>query len=362
MAGPIVGPTLGGWLTDALSWRWVFFINIPFGILAFLGMAAFLFESRDEEPPRFDLFGFVTVSAAIGAFQLMIDRGEHLDWFESTEIWIYTAVVAVSLYLTVIHMFTARNTFIKRELFRNRNFVIGGVIGVLLGIAIFATVPMIVIMTQSLLGYSAFRTGMVGMPRAFGTLVAMLIVTRLIRRFDTRLILAAGLAVSATSMLMYSHMDLFVDERALLIAGFIQGAGGGLVFVPLSVLVFSTLPSTLRNEGAAMNSLIRNMGNAIGISFLQRELIHFTADSRSHLVEGIRPDSPALQYARPDFDFGSSETLAMINQEIARQASMVGNVEMYHMVFVISLLMIPLILFMRNVGQQPRDHTLPVME
>jgi DHA2 family multidrug resistance protein len=236
------------------------------------------------------------------------------------------------------------------------------VIGVLLGIAIFATVPMIVIMTQSLLGYSAFRTGMVGMPRALGTLVAMLIVTRLVKRFDTRLILAAGLAVSAISMLMYSHMDLFVDERALLVAGFIQGAGGGLVFVPLSVLVFSTLPRTMRNEGAAMNSLIRNMGNAIGISYLQRELTHFTADSRAHLVEGIRPDSPALQYARPDFDFGSGETLAMINHEIARQAGMVGNVEMYHMIFVISLLMIPLLLFMRKVGQQPRDHTLPVLE
>jgi DHA2 family multidrug resistance protein len=362
MAGPIVGPTLGGWLTDTLSWRWVFFINIPIGVLSFLGMLAFLYESRSEEPSRFDMFGFLTVSAALAAFQLMIDRGEHLDWFDSTEIWVYAVIVGVSVYLGVVHICTARDTFIRPELFRDRNFAVGSIIGVFLGVAVFATVPMIVIMTQNLLGYSAFRTGMVGMPRALGTLAAMLLVTRLVARFDTRLILAAGLSISAVSMLMYSHMDLYVDERALLITGFVQGVGGGLIFVPLSVLVFSTLPQAMRNEGAAMNALMRNIGNAAGLSYLQRELIHFTADSRAHLVEGVRPDSPALQYARPDFDFASSEALAGINQEIARQASMVGNIEMYWMIFAFSLLMLPLILFMRNTRQRAGETALPIME
>src|SRR5690606_13965526 len=130
-----------------------------------------------------------------------------------------------------------------------------------------------------------------------GTLVAMVVVTRLLDLFNTRVILASGLVISAVSMAMYSQIDLYVDERALLVAGFVQGIGGGLIFVPLSVLVFSTLPQSMRNEGAAMNSLVRNIGNAVGISFLQRELIHFSADSRAHLVEGVRPDSPALQYA-----------------------------------------------------------------
>jgi DHA2 family multidrug resistance protein len=190
----------------------------------------------------------------------------------------------------------------------------------------------------------------------------MLVVTRLVEKFDTRLILAAGLAISAVSMLMYSHMDLYVDERALVVAGFVQGAAGGLIFVPLSVLVFSTLPKRLRNEGASMNSLLRNIGNAVGISYLQRELVHLTAGSRAQLVEAVRPDSPALQYARPDFDFGSSEALAGLNQEVGRQASMVGNVEMYQMIFAISLLMIPLILFMRKSSRQRRDEALPILE
>lgn len=362
MAGPIIGPSLGGWLTDSLSWRWVFFVNIPFGILSFFGMLAFLYESRKDKPPRFDMFGFLTVSIALAAFQLMIDRGEHLDWFESTEIWVYAVILGVSAYLAVVHIATARDTFLRPELFKNRNFAIGSLIGVLLGIVVFATVPMVVVMTQSLLGYSAFHTGMVGMPRALGTLVAMLFVARLLVWFDTRLILAVGLLISALSMLMYSHMDLYVDERALLIAGFVQGVGGGLIFVPLSVLVFSTLPQAMRNEGAAMNALVRNIGNAIGISFLQRELIHFTADSRAHLVEGVRLDNPAMTFTRPDFDLGSSEAVAAINQEIVRQASMVGNVEMYWLIFAISLLMLPLILFMRSTARSARDETLPVME
>jgi len=362
MAGPIIGPTLGGWLTDSLSWRWVFFINVPFGIFSFLGMSAFLFESRHAEPQRFDMFGFLTVSVALTAFQLMLDRGEHLDWFDATEIRVYAVILAVAIYLGTVHIFTARDTFLRPELFRDRNFAVGGLFGVLLGVVVFATVPPIVIMTQSLLGYTAFHTGMVGMPRALGTVFAMLFVTRLIERFDTRVMLASGLIVSAVSMVMYAHMDLFVDERALLIAGFFQGAGGGFIFVPLSVLMFSTLPRHLRNEGASMNALMRNIGNAVGISYLQRELVHLTEASRAHLVEGVRPDSPALQYARPDFDFGSLEALGRINQEIIRQASMVGYVQLYWMVFIISMLMLPLILFMRNTRQRASDAPLPVME
>lgn len=362
MVGPIIGPSLGGWLTDTLSWRWVFFVNVPLGILAFFGLLAFLDENRAENPSRFDLFGFLTVSVALAAFQLMIDRGEQLDWFDSTEVWIYAAALGVSAYLAIVHIATARDTFVRPELFKDRNFAIGSLIGVFIGIIVFATVPMVVVMTQSLLGYSALHTGLIGMSRAIGTLAAVLFVNRLLIWFDTRVVLATGLLISAFSMLMYSQIDLYVDERALIVAGFVQGIGGGLIFVPLSVLVFSTLPQAMRNEGAAMNALLRNIGNAIGISFLQRELVHFTAESRAHLVEGVRLDNPAMIYARPDFDPGSGEALALINQEIVRQASMVGNVDMYWLIFLISLVMLPLILFMRSNQKAARDDTLPILE
>ena len=363
MAGPIIGPTLGGWLTDTFSWRWVFFINIPFGIMSFLGMLAFLYESKSDKPMRFDLFGFMTVSVALASFQLMLDRGEHLDWFDSVEIQIYAVIMAVAAYLGVVHVFTAKgDTFIKPELFKNRNFAIGCILSALVGVVAFATIPLIVVMTQTLLGYTAFRTGMVGLPRALGTLVAMLFVTRLTNRFDTRLLLAAGIAITGFSLRMYSEMDLYTDQNSLIVAGFIQGLGGGLIFVPLSVLVFSTLSRRMRNEGAAMYALTRNIGNAIGISFLQRELIHFSARSRAHLVEGVRPDSPNMQYAMPDFDFGSTESWSSINVEIGRQASMVGNTDVYWLVFLLAFGMLPLLLLMRGSTRRDDNEPMPVME
>lgn len=348
MAGPIIGPTLGGWLTDSLSWRWVFFINVPFGVLGFVTLLAFLPEHREARPGRFDMFGFAAVSVALAAFQLMIDRGEQLDWFESAEIRIYATICGLAAFMALVHMITVRDPFIRPELFKDRNFTIGNLFGVLLGVAIFATVPAIVVMMQTLLGYTAFRTGMIGMPRAIGTIVAMLIVTRLANRVDIRAILIGGMTISGVGMLMYARISLLVDQDWLLLAGLIQGIGGGLTFVPLSVLVYNTLPRELRNEGAAMYALLRNMGNAIGISYLQSKLIHFTAMSHALLVENIRPGRPELQFGRPDFDPSSTEMLARMEGEISRQASMVGNIELYKLVFVLIVAMLPMILMMRT--------------
>jgi len=362
MAGPIIGPTLGGWLTDSLSWRWVFFINVPFGILAFIAMMVFLTGRRRGEPTRFDMFGFLAISAALAAFQLMMDRGEQLDWFDSTEIWIYAAVVAVGLYLTLVHMLTAKHTFIRPELFRDRNFAIGSVFSVLLGVVAFAMIPLIVVMMQSILGYTALHTGLIGLPRAVGTLVSLLLLPRVVDRVDARLILFTGMSILAFGMLMYTRIDLYVDERTLILAGYVQGIGGGLIFLPLSVIVFATLPQGLRNEGAAMFALTRNIGNAIGISLLQRELIHYTATSRSYLTEGLRPDNPILQMNRPGLDLEAAPTALSLTQEVARQAAMVGNVEVYQLAFLLSVVMIPLILFLRVAKRRSTDAALPVME
>lgn len=362
MAGPIIGPSLGGWLTDAMSWRWVFFINIPFGMLSLLGMLAFMPESRSDRPMRFDMFGFLAVSTALAALQLMLDRGEQLDWFESPEIQIYAVILAAAVYLSVIHLFTARDTFLRPELFRDRNFAVGSAVRALLGVVVFATVPLVVVMTQSLLGYSAFRTGMVGMPRALGTIVSTIVVSRIIGKLDSRIILLLGLLSSAVSMLLYAKIDLYVDQETLLYIGFIQGLAGGMVFLPLSVMVFATLSDKLRNEGAAMFALTGNLGNAVGISLLNRELIHDTAASRAHLVEGVRPDNPILQYGMPDFDPGAVDILGRLNAEIARQASMVGNADVYAFVFYVSLAMMPLILFLRPPKRSAHQAPLPAME
>jgi DHA2 family multidrug resistance protein len=362
MAGPILGPTLGGWLTDTLSWRWVFFINVPIGIVSFLGMLAFMFENRSADPPRFDMFGFAFVSLALGAMQLMFDRGEQLDWFESTEIQIYAVVFGLCVWIAGVHHATARDTFLQPRLFLDRNFALGSAISATIGVVTFATLPILTVMTQSLLEYSAYRTGVVGMPRALGSVVSMLVVARLVTRVDTRLILIVGLLGNALCLALYAGIDLYVDERMLVWIGVVQGVSTGLLFVPLSLAVFSTLPSTLRNEGAAMYALTRNLGNAIGISVLQRQMIHYTAQSQSTMVEGVRPDNPVIGYARPDLDFASVEAMSRMAREIARQASMVGYVGVYQLCCVLTLAALPLVLLMRRSRPRAGPEPLPVME
>jgi len=362
MAGPIIAPTLGGYLTDAISWRWVFFINLPFGVLAFIGMIVFHTQIRSERPPRFDLFGFIVVATALTAMQLMLDRGEHLDWFESLEICVYALVAGTAFYLTIVHTMTKPDSFLNPGLYRDRNFSVGSLFSVLMGVAIFSTIPLIVVMTQTLLGYTAFRTGMIGMPRAIGTGVAMIMINRVVNRIDKRTLLILGLLVNALGMALYARLDLYTDQTALIVAGFIQGFGGGLMFLPLSVLVFSTMARELRNEGAAMFSLTRNIGNAVGIAMLQREFIHHTAATRARLVEGVRPDSPAFQYVNPDFDFRSLPELTGMSAEIGRQAAMVANVEVYWIVVFISIAMIPLVLLMREGDRRNTDEPIPAME
>jgi DHA2 family multidrug resistance protein len=362
MLGPLIGPTLGGWLTDSLSWRWVFFINLPFGILALIGMLISDYDTRHDNWRKFDLFGFLALSIGLAAFQLMLDRGQQKDWFESTEIWIYVAILALGFWLTIVHALTARNTFVRLELFTDRNFAIGSILSIAVGVVAFATVPLMVVMQQNLLGFTAFHTGMIGLPRGLGSLIGIAITTRIIGKIDTRAILATGTAITAAAMLMYAHTDLYVDDRTLIVIGFIQGFGGSFIFLPLSLTVFSTLPAKLRNEGTAMYALTRNLGQSLGISFLQSRLIQLTAASQSRLVEGVRPDNPIVNYARPGLDLGSLPSLAQINGEVSRQATMTGTVEVFQMVFFAGLAMLPLVFLMKSGARVPQPADLPPME
>lgn len=362
MAGPIAGPTLGGWLTDTLSWRWIFFINLPIGVFAAFMMLAVIPGSRTEAVRKFDMFGFVTVSLALACLQLMLDRGEHLDWFDSAEIQIYALLAITSGYLAVVHLATTRNPFISPALFKDRNFALSNFFSMLSGVITMAAVPMIMVMMQHLLGYSPLHTAIVSAPRAIGMTIGMLAIARFVNLVDTRVILFGGLVLTSIGLAMYTQIDLYTDERALLIAGLIQGIGAGFFFVPLSVVAFSTLNRSLRNEGTAMYSLTRNIGTAVGISMLQREYYHSSADAQSRLGEYARPDNPNVQYGMPDLDFSSTEALVRFNRELVRQAEMVGSIELYQLILVLAVVMIPLLVLIRPVRHQAKSDPLPVME
>ena len=206
--GPIMGPALGGWLTENYNWRWVFFINVPFGILAFLGMLSFMPETAIRKS-RFDFIGFTALSVGIGAFQLLLDRGQIKDWFSSTEIWIEATVAFVALYLFLVHMLTTtQQRFVNPLLFKDRNFITGNLFIFVIGVVMFATLALLPPMLQDLMNYPVLTTGLVTAPRGVGSLAAMFLAPRLLGKADPRLIIGSGFALTAFSAWQMTGFDL----------------------------------------------------------------------------------------------------------------------------------------------------------
>jgi DHA2 family multidrug resistance protein len=362
MLGPLLGPTVGGWLTDAQTWRWVFLINVPFGLLAFVGMAAFLPRTRRAETARFDVMGFATLSIFLASLQVMLDRGQQLDWFSSREICIEATVAAAFAYITVVHMLTARNPFIEFSIFRDWNFLFGSIISMLLGVIIFGVMPLMMEMLQQVLGYPVFLTGLVTSPRGIGTVFSLMLAARLIGKVDSRYLVVAGLLCCSMGFYTMSRLSLQADETPIIVTSLIQGIGSGILFVPLSVLVYSTLDQRLRNEGAALYALTRNVGASAGISLLQALTIRDAATIQSRLVEGVRPDQQLLQLRMPDLDFDIPASLAGVQNEIVRQATMVAYVDTYRLLLILSLLIVPAVLLMRVSGKPAEAGILPAAE
>jgi DHA2 family multidrug resistance protein len=345
--GPILGPALGGWLTENFTWRWVFYINLPVGVLAFAGISL-LRETRNPSPPRLDFFGFLTLALAIGSLQLMLDRGQELDWFSSPEIWIEAVSAIVFLYLFVVQTATSERPFIKLALFKDRNFLFASVFGFFLGVLLFSVLSILPPMLENLMGYPVVTTGLVTAPRGIGTLVSMTLVGRIIRRVDARILIFVGMCLNALSLLWMSSFSLQMDEHLVIVSGVVQGLGTGLVFVPLTTLAFATLDPGLRNEGSAMFTLIRNIGSSIGISVLAAMNIRNAQIVHARLVEGVRPDSPAVRSVMPALDFSNAASLAAMNGEVTRQATMVSYVDGFWFLLMITLCAMPLILLMRG--------------
>ena len=346
--GPIIGPALGGWLTDSLSWRWVFFINLPIGALAFIGLGLFLSETRSAERVDLDRFGFMMLALAIGSLQLMLDRGQTKAWFSSPEICIEGASLLFFGYLFVVHTLTARKPFLNLALFADRNFLLGSFFGFVLGVLIFSVLALLPPLLENLMGYPVVLTGLVTAPRGIGSLITMMLAGRLMKRFDLRLLILTGFLLCAFSAYRMASFSPDMDQSIVMSSGVLQGLGTGLIFVPLSTMAFGTLDPAFRNDGTAMFTLIRNTGSAVGISVLQAMTVRNTAIVHSRLVEGVRPDNPVLAQASPGFDFTMPAQVARMNAEITRQASMVGYIDAFWFLFIVTLAAIPLLLLMRK--------------
>jgi MFS transporter, DHA2 family, multidrug resistance protein len=353
--GPIMGPMLGGWLTQDYSWRWVFYINLPVGVLCTIGILVFIRQTRNVHREAFDFLGFVTLSLGIGALQLMLDRGELKDWFHSIEIWIEAIAAGLGFYLFTVHTATTtERSFLNRDLLTSMNFAIGTVLMFCVGLIMTGTLALLPTMLQNLMNYPAMTTGLVTAPRGIGTMAAMFMVARLINRVDNRLIILFGFSLTAVSMWQMSGFSLQMGMTPVIISGVLQGFGLGCTFVPLNTIALSTLPRHILTQGTAIRSLMRNLGGSIGISILVATLAENTQVVHSRLVESLRPDNPLLHgpYLAP-FSLVTPSGIAALNAEVTRQAAMVAYVDDFKLMMLIALLALPLLLLLREPRRDP---------
>ena len=346
--GPILGPALGGYLTDNFSWRWCFYINLPVGILALLGVWFFISGDRSIRHKPFDFLGFGMLTIFVGSIQLMLDRGPGQDWFHSAEITTYAILAAIAAWVFVSHTLTARHPFFDRALARDRNFVTASAFGFFVGVLLFSTMALLPPMLQVLMGYPVLTSGLVTMPRGIGSWLAMFFVGRLIGRVDTRFILLFGLILNAIALHQMTNFDLSMSARYVIVSGLIQGFGIGFLFVPLSTLAFATIPPVLRPEGSSLYTLVRNLGSSVGISIMQAQVVAQSAAAHAGLAAQLDPASPVLRATLPPaMNPATTAGAVALNNEVTRQGAMVAYVGVFHIMFYITLVCIPLLLIMR---------------
>ncbi len=347
MLGPIMGPTLGAWLTETYSWHWVFLVNLPVGIFTVLGLAAFMDETEKREGMRFDWFGFAALAVGIGSLQMMLDRGEELGWFGSAEIVGEAIVAATGFYFFLAHSLTATSPFVRMQLFRDRNFVAGCVFMVVIGVVLFGTMALVTPFMQNVVNYPIVTAGVLLASRGVGTLVAMILVGRLLKVVEARWLVLTGLTLATLTL---NRMVGFTDQTSAITivqASLVQGVGLGLVFVPLSTVAFTTLPGHLRTEGSAILTLVRNLGSSVGISMVIAQLTNETIRAHAYLANYVNPFNDALQApaVASILSTASDTGRAMLERLLTEQASIIAYANSFKLLMYLTLATIPLVFF-----------------
>ena len=349
--GPIMGPTLGGWLTDAYNWRWVFYVNIGPGALAFLGAAIFLPNTPPKSAMKFNWYGFAMLGLAVGTFQFMLDRGQVQDWFSSSEIIIAATISGLCFYLFVVHMFTADKPFLPAALFTDRNFMAGIIMVSCVSSVMLATASLMAPYLQHLARYPVLDSGLVMAPRGLGTMLAMFVASWLGMRVDQRKIMAVGLLSLGWALLVMSTWTPDVTKVEMMVMLFIQGFSIGLVFNPMTVMAYTTLAAHLRPEATSVQSLARNLGSAIGISVTTFTLTRGTQTTHADIAAGITPFERVLQggdAVSRILDPATKHGAAMLDQMITYQAKVIAFNNDFRLMALVVLPPLVLLLFMRR--------------
>jgi DHA2 family multidrug resistance protein len=350
MMGPICGPILGGWLTENYSWRWVFYINVPFGVLTAIGLLTFLKESSRTGSARLDWLGFGALSLAIGAFQMMLDRGETLDWFNSREIILEACIAGLCFYIFLVQFLLAPRPFLSPRLFADRNFAVGALLYAIMGLIMYASLALLAPYLQTLMDYPVLTAGMVLAPRGAGLMVAALICGRVIGKTSARLLVGIGFIIGAYALHEMTLWTPDISQSNVVTVGFVQGLSIGFLAIPINIIAFATLPAAIRTEATSIYSLMRNLGSAIGISITGALLQTNTQVNHAIIAGDVNPFNRALEtgaIARL-WNPASVQGLAMLNQEVTRQATIIAYIDDFKLMLVLAIIVTPLLLLTRG--------------
>ncbi|KQT49658.1 disulfide bond formation protein DsbA [Devosia sp. Leaf420] len=356
MVAPIIGPSLGGWLTETFDWRWVFLVNVPVGAVC-VAMLMLFMPQTEIKNRSFDFFGFGMLALGVGALQLMLDRGAENDWFQSIETWIELGLVITGIWVFLVHSLTAKQPFVDLKMFKDFNFSLASLLMGVMGITLFSGLALLPPMLQNLMGYSVIFTGLLMAPRGAATLVAMMIVGRTSGKVDPRIVLLIGALLMSYSLYLMTGFSPDMDYWPVIITGALQGFGMGFLFVPLSTMAFATIAPSVRADATAMFALVRNMGQGIGISLVSVVLSSMMQVNHAELAERLTVDSMAVQTQMPGLIAGNGQIIAVINGLVQKQAAMLAYLDDFWLMLILSLASIPLILLLRGAKKSAKPKT-----
>jgi DHA2 family multidrug resistance protein len=363
--GPIMGPVVGGWITDHIDWRWIFFINVPIGGVAVITSLMIIDNAPMEKRP-FDIAGFLLLAIGLACFQLMLDRGTHLDWFDSAEIVIEAGLAIACIWMFVIHSTVAKTPLIPIAIYRDRNLMVACLFQFLSAGVVFGGAALMTTMLQTIMGFDTTDAGMMMMPRASASLIGLFLVGRYGNRADLRYFITCGVIIASCGLWMMSGFNLQMDKTLMITSGFVLGCGVGLMTMPLNVLAFETLTTQLRTEGAAFLSLARNLGGSVVISYLTATIARNSQTGHADLAEHITLQSTPMLDERVIGMLArdGSAVAMMVNHEITRQALMIAYVDAFWLMMWATIATLPALLLLRRKPKnaQQQDLPPPVME
>jgi MFS transporter, DHA2 family, multidrug resistance protein len=355
MVAPILGPMIGGWLTQSYNWRWVFYINLPIGIPTFI-LLWWLLPTRPIVRRRLDRAGFFLLALGLATLQLLLDRGQHKDWLQSWEIWIEAIIACSAIWMFIVHQATIKHPLFDRALLNNSNFITAVGFMVLIGMMMFGVFALFPPMLQNLFGYSVLDTGILLAPRGVGVLLSMFIAARLTGRVEPRIIVALGFILTAFSLWQMTHWSLEMDWHPVVLTGLVQGIGMGFVFIPMNGIAFATLSVNLRTDGSSLLYLFRSLGGSMGISIMTTMLARNIQVSHEDLAGHVTAYSMSSVDPSSADRLGSigDTALTMINLEINRQAAMIAYLDDFKMMMIAVIICIPFLVLLKPTSMTPK--------